>query len=241
MRVAVITPYYKETEAQLIRCMRSVTAQTAPCDHFMVADGHPQDWIEGRVHTHLRLARSHADFGNTPRGLAAQLAISEGYEAIAFLDADNWYDPPHVELCLAAAARTPDCDYVAARRRFVRPDDSMMPHREETGHVDTNCMFLLAGAFHRVPYWNLMPREYSPLGDRLFHMGLRTSKLVGAQVKEVTVNYLNLWALTSAAAANPNRRARRSTSTRWNSIQGTPPCRHANANWRNGASAWALR
>jgi len=45
-RPIVITPYYKEDPALLRRCMDSVRAQTVPAEHFLVADGHPQDWID---------------------------------------------------------------------------------------------------------------------------------------------------------------------------------------------------
>ena len=96
MRVAVVTPYYKEPRGWIERCIASVAAQTHACDHFLVADGHAQDWIDGAGVRHLRLDRGHGDYGNTPRALGALLAVSEGYDAIAFLDADNWYAPEHV-------------------------------------------------------------------------------------------------------------------------------------------------
>jgi len=44
MRVAVVTPYYKEPEAWLARCLTSVREQTYPVTHLVVADGHPQPW-----------------------------------------------------------------------------------------------------------------------------------------------------------------------------------------------------
>ena len=77
-RPIVITPYYKEDPALLRRCMDSVRAQTVPTEHFLVADGYPQDWIDAEPVRHLKLDRSHRDYGNTPRGVAALLATSEG-------------------------------------------------------------------------------------------------------------------------------------------------------------------
>ncbi len=106
-RPIVITPYYKEDPALLRRCMDSVRTQTVPAEHLLVADGHPQDWIDSEPVRHLRLDRSHGDYGNTPRGIAAMLACSEGYPAIMMLDADNWLEPEHVELCQRAAAAKP--------------------------------------------------------------------------------------------------------------------------------------
>jgi cellulose synthase/poly-beta-1,6-N-acetylglucosamine synthase-like glycosyltransferase len=103
MKVAVITPYYKESRAWLERCLDSVAAQSHPCTHIVVADGHPQDWIDERPVRHLRLDRPHADYGDTPRALGGLMAANEGFDAICFLDADNWYGRHHVLSCLRLA------------------------------------------------------------------------------------------------------------------------------------------
>jgi glycosyltransferase involved in cell wall biosynthesis len=196
-RIAVVTPYFQEDEATLRRCIDSVAAQTVKCDHILVADGHPQEFIDGLGLRHIKLDRSHSDYGNTPRGIAAQLAISEGYGAIAFLDADNWYEPDHVELCLAAATQVTgdpyDCDYVVAKRRFVSPDLKTIIELARENGVDTNCFFFLPGAFHMIPFWNLMPQEVASLGDFIFGGHLHYKNLVHRKTDKITVNYLNLW------------------------------------------------
>jgi len=97
MKVAYITPYFKEDADILERCIRSVQAQTIKADHFLISDGYQQDWVANRVARHIPLGKSHGDYGNTPRGIGAQLAVSEGYDAIGFLDADNWIDPEHTK------------------------------------------------------------------------------------------------------------------------------------------------
>ena len=53
LRPMVITPYYKEDPALLRRCMKSVREQTTPTEHMLVADGHPQDWIDAEPVRHL--------------------------------------------------------------------------------------------------------------------------------------------------------------------------------------------
>ena len=198
-RYIVITPYFKEEEEVLSRCIESVRNQTIKTDHFLVADGFPQDWIDqmkGSIR-HLVLDKPYADFGNTPRGIGAQLAISDKYDGICFLDADNWIDENHVEACLESArngyGRVDDCDYVVARRRLVRPDGSTLPIPEENHHVDTSCFFLLPGAYFIAPYWNLMPREVAPLCDRIFFENIRGLALRVAENKTETVNYLSMW------------------------------------------------
>jgi hypothetical protein len=197
LKVAVVTPYHAEPRAWIERCIRSVATQTHSCEHIVLADGRPQDWIDGTGVRHLRLDRAHADYGNTPRALGGMLAISEGFDAIAFLDADNWYEPGHVAACVSTAEAT-GADYVTTLRHWVREDGSRMPYEwgdDATGaHVDTNCFFLVFGAFHAVPRWLLMPRPMKMFGDRFFLKSLRTEGLCEGRTQVRTVNYLCTWA-----------------------------------------------
>ena len=100
-RVAVITPYYKEPLAQLRQCHESVRAQSVPCLHVLVADGHRRRRINHWQAEHVRLPRSHGDIGSTPRLIGSYHAIGLGVDAVAFLDADNWYGPDHIANLLA--------------------------------------------------------------------------------------------------------------------------------------------
>ena len=199
-KFAVVTPYFKEAKPLLERCIGSVKRQTLKADHILVSDGHPQAWLDGTGTRHIRLDRAHDDFGNTPRGIGAQLAISEGYQGIAFLDADNWFDDDHLEVCCRAAeslsGKYIDCDYVIAQRRMVRPDLTVIDAQEESGHVDTSCFFFLPGSYFMIPYWNLMPQQFSLMGDRIFFRHLAAKGLTSARTRKVTVNYLNLWEST---------------------------------------------
>jgi hypothetical protein len=197
-RVAVITPYYKERRAWLERCIESVRAQDYPATHYMIADGFAQDWIDGAGVRHVRLDQAHADYGNTPRAIGGMLAVSEGFDAICFLDADNWYAPDHVSTCLNTVANSVDeLDYVIARRDFVRDDGSVLPMRNSeddvAGHVDTNCYFLLRGAFHTIPRWSLMPKPLAIVCDRIYRVILEHDQLRRARTATVTVNYLCTW------------------------------------------------
>lgn len=197
MKVAVITPYYQESDAWLARCLASVAAQQHPCTHIVLADGHPKAWLDGAGVRHIRLDRAHADAGNTPRAIGALLAISEGYDAVTFLDADNWYALEHVATCAAVAERT-GCDYVTAGRHLCREDGSVMPIRASDDanwqHVDTNCFFLLFGAFHSVARWALMPKPMALHGDRFYLQSLRADGLAAGRSPAPTVHYLCTWA-----------------------------------------------
>lgn len=201
-RVAIVTPYYQETQALLERCLSSVRRQTLQADHFMVADGHPQDWIDAycRSGAHIRLNRSHGDAGNAARALGALLAIAEDYEAIGLLDADNWLEPDHVETCLAVAGGR--CDYVVAKRVLRRPDESVMP-LADNWPFDTNCLFFLRGAFFMLPQWAMIPLRHAKIGDRVFHGLLAQQDLTFVQTDHPTVNYHNLWAASYRALGEP--------------------------------------
>lgn len=197
MKVAVVTPYYKESREWLERCLDSVKRQTHACDHFVVADGHPQDWLDGAGVKHVRLNQAHADFGNTPRSIGGQLAVSQGYDAIAFLDADNTLEPEHVATCLEAALES-GADFVSAKRYMVRDDGSRMSVRidedQDGSHVDTNCLFLMFGAFHTISRWVMMPKPMAIWGDRFYLASLRQEGLKEASTPVATVNYLCTWA-----------------------------------------------
>ena len=88
MRIAIITPYYKEPTEVLRRCHDSVKAQTYPATHFMLADGHPNPEVDNWDVVHIKLP-AHGDSCDTPRAIGALSASAQGFDAISLLDADN--------------------------------------------------------------------------------------------------------------------------------------------------------
>jgi hypothetical protein len=194
-RLAIITPYHKEKRDVLERCIASVKGQTVPVAHLVVSDGFPQDWLDSAGIRHIRLGQEHHDYGNTPRGIGALLAVSEGYEGIGLLDADNWYESRHVEECCRAAdsGTGTAADLVIAKRRIVLSDGTRTNFLEEPGHVDTNCYWFLAGSFHLLHHWVIMPRRASSFGDRVFHKMVQAQRLTTRYTEEITVNYTSDW------------------------------------------------
>lgn len=200
-RYAIITPYHKESRRTLERCLRSVRQQTRGADHILVADGFPQDWIDDEPVRHIRLDKSHADGGNTPRGIGALLAVSEGYDGIGLLDADNWLADDHIESCLETASRMKDCDVVVARRYLTRPDETILAIDDSPAfaHVDTSCFFFLRGSYHTLHYWITMPRRLWVFCDRVFWLALKRQHLRARIVDRPTVYYECLWASAYAS------------------------------------------
>jgi glycosyltransferase involved in cell wall biosynthesis len=194
---AIITPYFKEPAEVLKRCIDSVKHQSVSADHFLISDGYPQDWLDGAGVRHLRLGAAHKDLGNTPRGLGALLAISEGYKGIGFLDADNWYDPDHVEQCCAAAnsVKGEPADLIVAKRRILLPDGTATKLPEEPNHIDSNCYWLLEGAFHLVHHWITMMPEVALMSDRLIYRVVKENSLTMYYTRSETVNYVGNYAV----------------------------------------------
>jgi hypothetical protein len=192
---AIITAYYKEDRSVLERCVRGVKSQSVFSDHFLVSDGFPQSWLDDSHVRHIKLGKAHKDAGNTPRGLGALLAVSEGYTGIGFLDADNWYDPNHVEeCCRASEGLDSPVDIVFAKRRMFLANGVLINAPEQIDHVDTRCCWFLPGSFHLLHYWTIMPRGIGEaFGDRIFYNMIKVSSLKVGQTNEVTVNYTSNW------------------------------------------------
>ena len=178
-RVAVVTPYFRESLQLLEHCHHSVLAQSVPCLHVLVADGHPRPRINRWQAHHLRLPESHADIGSTPRLIGCYHAIGLGVEVVAFLDADNWYRPDHIAGALAAIDRD-GAAVVSTGRTLCRLDGTVMgacPITDPERFVDTNTMVFSRAAFPLLHHWALMPDYGHLIGDRIMLHHIRSSGL----------------------------------------------------------------
>lgn len=187
-RIAVVTPYWREDEVTLRRCIDSVAQQTLAADHLLIADGMPQRWVDDVGVRHIILDRNHGDWGNVARGTGAVLAAGEAYDAIAMLDADNAFDPDHLALCMAAAQGR-RAAMVAARRRFVLPDGTPVDADDTPGLVDTNVMLLLPRVYPLLSRWTLIPKDMSGVGDRIFHAAVVAQRLRIVTTDRPSVTY----------------------------------------------------
>ena len=150
MRIAVITPYLAESTQVLRQCHDSVLNQVHACTHVMVADGQPNAEVEHWAVDHVVLPRCHHDIGSTPRLVGCAHAIGLGHDALAFLDADNWYRPDHIAK-LANLYESTGAAFLSAGRMLCRPDGSQMtacPFTDPERFVDTSCMMFTRGGYH---------------------------------------------------------------------------------------------
>ena len=191
-KIAVITPYYQEPLAMLRHCHESVRGQGDNVTHFMIADGHAKPEIDEWQACHVRLPSSHGDNGNTPRGVGSLLAQNEGFDYIAYLDADNWYHEGHIA-SLVDHIRSTKAHVATSFRTFHGVDDAELAvterAEERLKHVDTSCLFLSKEAFPVTTIWALMPKALSPMCDRVFLGALKHGRYVISSTRQKTVAF----------------------------------------------------
>lgn len=190
-RVAVVTPYYRFETDWLESCCESVRAQTFPCTHILVADGFPSDAVAACGGQHITLPVRHSDWGDTPRAIGSVSAVSQGFDAICYLDIDNWYEPDHIE-SLVDLARRSGAAVCSSGRRLHRPDGSLLGDCIEVDgetFIDTNCFYLTRKAYPVLHTWYLMPPRYHAAGDRVLLEAIKRRKLPRAHSGRPTVAY----------------------------------------------------
>jgi glycosyltransferase involved in cell wall biosynthesis len=191
LKVAVVTPYYQERQDWLLHCHESVANQSYPCTHIMVADGFPNDMVARLGVLHIVLPRRHRDYGDTPRAIASLSAISLGFDAIAYLDADNWYYPDHIASLVDLHEKT-RAAVCSSARHFHRTDGSLVGlclNCDGESFVDTSCLFLTQPAFSIVPLWTLMPNYAHAIDDRVMWYYIKQSGLSRAHTGQPTLAY----------------------------------------------------
>jgi hypothetical protein len=191
VKVAVITPYYKEPVGMLERCHRSVKAQThADVRHFMVADGFPNPAVDGWDCEHIKLPNC-GDYGDTPRGIGAAVASVQGYDAICLLDADCWFDVDHIEELLAAIKRS-GAVIATCPRNLYRLSGTFMRVDVESDGVnfnDTNCYLFTTPAFVALRMWLFKTKKQAMFGDRELWKLIGQLKLKTGRSIKATLNY----------------------------------------------------
>jgi glycosyltransferase involved in cell wall biosynthesis len=193
MKIAVITAYYNETFEQLMKCHDSVVKQSGDVTHFMVSDGKPHpdiDYWNGVVHIKIP---NHGDYGDTPRGVGSASAAAQGYDAICFLDADNWYEPDHIENMLYAVETT-GAQVVTMARHIYTKDFRLLGMCHESDGLtfnDTNCYFITRPAFPACAAWMFKDQSDGIVGDRRFWEAIKTGGYSRAHVAAPTINYVS--------------------------------------------------
>lgn len=172
MNICVITPYFRTELAWLQQAHDSVKAQSIPAHHILICDGSEPAALADFQGTHIILQRNYQDYGNTPRLIGSYRAVTRGADAIAFLDADNWYHPFHLE-GLVRFAQERNLEACASSRMLYRLDGTpLMKCTQVTGqpYIDTSCLLVMKPAFGHLIAWTLFPQSVAADTDnRLWH------------------------------------------------------------------------
>ncbi|MFN9547747.1 MAG: glycosyltransferase family 2 protein [Cyanobacteriota bacterium] len=191
IKIAVVTPYFNESLSVLSDCHLSVASQTHSCLHVIVADGKPLSVIDDWNVHHIRLPHCHNDVGSTPRLIGAYHAIGLGYDAIAFLDADNWFASDHISQ-VVNIIKTENPDFISTNRFLCRPDKTIMcscPFTNPKIFIDTSCMIFMRNSFPLLANWVLMPQYGHPISDRIMLYHIRQARLHHVHLEQKTVFY----------------------------------------------------
>ena len=202
MRVMVITPTTgKQT---LMKAILSVSQQTIPVEHLIVADGcfREVDWAIGAYTfpaniTLMGLPENVGADGWYGHRVYAAMPLMVNADYILFLDEDNWFEPNHVETMINKI-KSKDLMWAYSLRRicdergeYVCDDDCESLGRYPTFYdysvnfVDTNCYcfrreFLVTVAHHFYGGWG---------ADRPFYKATSAALPSFGCTGEATVNY----------------------------------------------------
>lgn len=191
MKVAVVTPYYRPERSALYQCYQSVKAQTHPCTQIFVADGDPLEIVDKFDALHIKSHGPNEDVGNTARALGSIIAIRQRFDAICYLDADNWYEPHHVAGMIALHRETGSA-VCSSARNLCHVDGTFLGLCAECdgeSFVDTNCLLLTKDAFPIISVWYSMDRRLDAVGDRVVWFQIKQMGLKTAHSDQPSVNY----------------------------------------------------
>jgi glycosyltransferase involved in cell wall biosynthesis len=190
MKVAVVTPYYKESLDVLTKNRASVLKQTYDnVRHYMVSDGYPKPEFEDMMF-HVKLPHC-GDYGDTPRLVGCAIADAQGADAILLLDADCWLDKDHVTRMVKVMVDK-NVPIVTCPRKLWRMDGSYMGVDTESDgkHFnDTNCYLVRRDAFHLFRAWGLKDKRLAIVDDRVFWATVQSHNVPMVRSKKATVNY----------------------------------------------------
>jgi glycosyltransferase involved in cell wall biosynthesis len=198
MKVAVITPYHNCPRDWIAVCVESVQSQYHPCEHIVVCDG-DDSFPPALQHQELQLIhlpRAHRDYGNTARAIGSISAFRRGFDAVAWLDADNWYKPEHIASLLEVHKNTSSA-ICFSKRDLYHLNGTYLGPCPETARgelIDTNCYLIVKQAKEVISAWWMMDEKYNPVGDRYFYTYLKHIGMQVAGSNKDTVCYRTAYA-----------------------------------------------
>lgn len=206
MKVAIVTPYHSEPETWVQAMIRSVAEQTHPVTHVLVGDGVHNPAYEGAGRVTMTLPEGANDSGGTPRAAGGAWAVRNGFDIVAYVDADDRLDREFaaslVHLRDAVGAEVLSVPH-AYYDRDMRPARNMMGQHigvwahgsaRQIGGTFYNFMpasgLALAGrALAHVEDWTRIPKVLSRVHDVFFSQALISRPYVLAWLARALYHY----------------------------------------------------
>lgn len=190
MKVAVITSFCKESPSVIQRAHESVLLQTYPCDHIIISDGGmPPPMMDAQT---IYLSHNHNNYGDTPKWIGVISALSQGYDAIAFLDADDWLSKNHIENAVRLC-REKNAKICVMNRSLNRLDGSELPINYDPDVMQSHCVFMLADVARELLLCACKPDALCEVGDRIMWGAIKTKNIPCAFSEEKTYHYTSTW------------------------------------------------
>jgi glycosyltransferase involved in cell wall biosynthesis len=196
-KVAIVTAYAKESTETLLKCIHSVKNQSVECVHILIADGFPNESIVQLSNQHLLHISLPENIGFNQCGVGVELAFALGFDVVGILDADNWYEPDHIEISLDLINHK-NADVVFAKRKVVFPDGELLsvedPQDSTGAFADTNCLVLTRKVAAITPVWLMWPKAFGAGEDRAVSICIRMLNFNVLMNTDETVWYQTNWA-----------------------------------------------
>jgi len=191
MRIAVVTPFFKPRLDWLQQCHASVRAQTHTCIHILISDGAGPNPVAGFQGQFIELQHNHSDYGDTPRAVGSISALAQGFDAVAYLDADCWYEEGHIASLVELQARTSAAVCTSARKLYDYRDNflEICPRSDGQAFADTNCLMVWRPASHLYAQWAYIPPEYHLIDDRYIFQQILKQKISRAHTGVASACY----------------------------------------------------
>lgn len=195
MRLAIVTAFHEATPPHLQQCIDSIANQSyRDYSHILVGDGIsslPSNLtFDSRV-LFVSLPVNINDYGDSPRSIGATYAYSMGYDAVMFLDSDNWVDVDHLETVVKCQEKFGSSVVTCNRKIFSMSGEYLgnCPESDGVNFSDTNCILFTSAASEIATSGWSMPREHHCIGDRIIWNRVLKSGMSIGRTNAPTVNY----------------------------------------------------
>ena len=192
----IITPAFLEDENILKRNILSVKNQNFNKDycHSVIFDGVDRLEIFKKQYANIKnlfffqVKNNHDDYGDYIRRLGTKICLSRGFNAISYLDADNYIEENHLKQ-IYDIHKNKKKNIVISRRRLLSDSENVI--ETSSDFYDTNTITLFNDCIQIGLKWGKYPRELSLLGDRIIshYINLNYRSNV-VKTDDVTINYM---------------------------------------------------